>query len=32
MALEDFGYCARGEGGPFVESGAVNWPDGVAAS
>jgi acetyl-CoA acetyltransferase len=28
MALEDFGFCARGEGGPFVESGAVDWPDG----
>ena len=28
MALEDFGFCARGEGGPFVESGAINWPDG----
>ena len=23
MALEDFGFCARGEGGPFVESGAI---------
>jgi acetyl-CoA acetyltransferase len=28
MALEDFAFCARGEGGPFVESGAINWPDG----
>jgi acetyl-CoA acetyltransferase len=28
MALEDFGFCARGEGGPFVESGAIDWPDG----
>jgi acetyl-CoA acetyltransferase len=28
MALEDVGFCARGEGGPFVESGAVTWPDG----
>jgi acetyl-CoA acetyltransferase len=28
MALEDFGFCKRGEGGPFVESGAVSWPDG----
>jgi acetyl-CoA acetyltransferase len=28
MALEDFGFCPRGEGGPFVESGAINWPDG----
>jgi acetyl-CoA acetyltransferase len=23
MALEDFGFCGRGEGGPFVESGAI---------
>jgi acetyl-CoA acetyltransferase len=28
MALEDFGFCKRGEGGPYVESGAINWPDG----
>jgi acetyl-CoA acetyltransferase len=28
MALEDFGFCKRGEGGPFVESGAVSWPKG----
>ncbi len=28
MALEDFGFCARGEGGPFVASGAISWPDG----
>jgi acetyl-CoA acetyltransferase len=28
MALEDFGFCTRGEGGPFVESGAIKWPDG----
>ena len=28
MALEDFGFCKRGEGGPFVESGAIKWPDG----
>ena len=29
MALEDFGFCARGEGGPFVESGAIDWPNGT---
>jgi acetyl-CoA acetyltransferase len=23
MQLEDFGFCKRGEGGPFVESGAI---------
>jgi acetyl-CoA acetyltransferase len=28
MAIEDFGFCARGEGGPFVASGAVAWPKG----
>jgi acetyl-CoA acetyltransferase len=28
LALEDFGFCARGEGGPFVESGSIEWPDG----
>jgi len=28
MALEDFGFVKRGEGGPFVESGAICWPDG----
>jgi acetyl-CoA acetyltransferase len=28
MALEDFGFCGQGEGGPFVESGAIDWPDG----
>jgi len=28
MALEDFGFCARGEGGPFAESGAIDWPNG----
>jgi acetyl-CoA acetyltransferase len=28
MALEDFGFCKRGEGGPYVESGAIDWPHG----
>jgi acetyl-CoA acetyltransferase len=23
LQLEDYGFCARGEGGPFVESGAI---------
>jgi acetyl-CoA acetyltransferase len=23
MQLEDYGFCAKGEGGPFVESGAI---------
>jgi acetyl-CoA acetyltransferase len=29
LALEDFGFCARGEGGPFVEGGTIEWPDGA---
>jgi acetyl-CoA acetyltransferase len=28
MHLEDFGFCPRGEGGAFVESGAIDWPTG----
>jgi len=28
LQLEDFGFCARGEGGPFAESGALAWPQG----
>jgi acetyl-CoA acetyltransferase len=28
MALEDYGFCGRGEGGPFVERGGLAWPDG----
>jgi len=28
MQLEDFGFCERGEGGPFAESGALSWPGG----
>ena len=29
LSLEDFGFCARGEGGPFAASGALAWPDGA---
>lgn len=29
LSLEDFGFCARGEGGPFAASGALSWPDGT---
>jgi acetyl-CoA acetyltransferase len=29
LALEQYGFCARGEGGPFIESGATRWPDGA---
>jgi acetyl-CoA acetyltransferase len=28
MQLEDYGFCEIGEGGPFVESGALRWPSG----
>lgn len=28
MTMEDFGLCGRGESGPFVESGAIAWPNG----
>jgi acetyl-CoA acetyltransferase len=28
MGLEDYGFAAPGEGGPFVEGGGLAWPDG----
>jgi acetyl-CoA acetyltransferase len=28
IALEQYGFAARGEGGPFVEHGGLQWPDG----
>jgi acetyl-CoA acetyltransferase len=28
LALEQYDFCAAGEGGPFIESGATRWPDG----
>ncbi len=28
MLLEDYGFCGRGEGGPFIESGALSWHGG----
>lgn len=28
MQLEDYGFCAKGEGGAFVESGAIRFKDG----
>jgi acetyl-CoA acetyltransferase len=28
LSLEDFGFCGRGEGGPYAETGALAWPDG----
>ena len=29
LSLEDFGFCGRGEAGPFAASGALEWPDGA---
>src|SRR5262249_40874187 len=29
LALEQYGFCDRGESGPFVESGATRWPGGA---
>ena len=29
LSLEDFGFCERGEGGPFAASGALAWPHGA---
>jgi acetyl-CoA acetyltransferase len=28
MQLEDYGFCKRGEGGPFVAGGALSWQGG----
>jgi len=28
MAIEDFGFCKRGEGKDFVSNGRLRWPDG----
>ncbi len=28
MQLEDFGFCKRGEGGDFIDSGALDWEGG----
>ena len=29
MQLEDYGFCKKGEGGPFVESGAIRYDGGA---
>jgi acetyl-CoA acetyltransferase len=29
LALEQYGFCGMGEGGPFIESGATRWPAGA---
>jgi len=28
LSLEGYGFCARGEGGPFTENGNIEWPNG----
>lgn len=28
LSLQGYGLCARGEGGPFTDGGALEWPDG----
>ena len=28
LSLEGYGFCAKGEGGPFTDDGALEWPDG----
>ena len=28
MSLEGYGFCKRGEGGPFTDDGNIEWPDG----
>jgi len=28
MALESYGFCGEGEGGPFAEAGHLDWPHG----
>ena len=28
LSLEGYGFCARGEGGPFTDNGAIAWPNG----
>jgi acetyl-CoA acetyltransferase len=28
LSLEGYGFCARGEGGPFTDNGQIEWPDG----
>ena len=28
LSLEGYGFCERGEGGPFTDDGNLEWPDG----
>jgi acetyl-CoA acetyltransferase len=32
IALEEYGFCKPGEGGPFVENGGLAWPNGRLVS
>jgi acetyl-CoA acetyltransferase len=32
IAIEDYGFCKRGEGGTFVEGGGLAWPNGRLVS
>jgi hypothetical protein len=32
IGLEQYGFCGRGEGGPFVAGGGLAWPDGRLVS
>ncbi len=29
LSLEEYGFCAAGEGGPFAADGRLEWPDGA---
>jgi len=29
LSLEQYGFCALGEGGPMIEAGTTRWPDGA---
>ncbi len=28
LSLEGYGFCSRGEGGPFTDDGGIEWPNG----
>jgi acetyl-CoA acetyltransferase len=28
LSLEGYGFCERGEGGPYTDDGGIEWPDG----
>jgi acetyl-CoA acetyltransferase len=29
MSLEEYGFCKRGEAGPFASAGCLSWPEGA---